>query len=188
MKSSSLKVCRHTLRLQRGFSLVELLVSVAIITIITTVVLMRYGAFNSSTLLNSLAYDVALSIREAQVLSISVTGDEGDFGFAHGMHFTTGTSYTLFRDLNNNDRYNSNNNEALTTYSIGQRNEIVDLCANETCGLSRLDILFRRPEPDAIIVPQPAVSNISSARVVVASPDGTSRTVRIWPTGQISIE
>jgi len=170
----------------RGFSLIELIVSIAIIAVITAVVLAQYGSFNSITLLNSLAYDVALSIREAQVLGISVRGDDGAFSSAYGMHFTSGDTYMLFVDRNDDGNYDSG--EEVSSYTIGQNNEVVDLCANTTCDLATLDVLFLRPNPDALVYTDPSVSAISSSRVVVGSPDGNTRTVRIWPTGQIAIE
>ncbi len=169
-----------------GFSLVELIVSIAIITLITGVVLARYGSFNSTILLTNLAYDIALSIREAQVLGISVRGEAGVFVSAYGVHFTEGTSYLLFIDSDDSGTYDSG--EEISSYSIGQNNAVIDLCADSACDRDSLDVLFRRPEPDAIIVADPPISNIDSARVIVGSPTGTTRAIRIWPTGQIAVE
>lgn len=159
---------------------------IAIIAIISGVVLARYKSFHSTILLRNLAYEVALSIREAQVLGISVRGNSGLFTDAYGMHFTVGTKYTLFIDRNANNRYDTG--EELSVYTIGQDNRVSDLCANTTCGLSSLDVLFRRPEPDSLFFTNPAVSDIGIARVFVGAIDGTTRIVRIWPTGQISIK
>jgi prepilin-type N-terminal cleavage/methylation domain-containing protein len=173
---------------QAGFSLVELLVCIAIIAIISGVILARYRSFNSTLLLRDLAYEIALSTREAQVFGISVHGESGSFSDAYGMHFTTGTAYTLFTDVNDNNRYDGG--EQISSYTIGQNNQIRDLCANTTCGLTSLDVLFRRPEPDSIFY-TPGVSSVTSVRVLVGSIDNTipnTRAVRVWPTGQISVE
>ena len=164
----------------------ELIISIAIITLITGVILARYGSFNSTVLLTSLAYDIALSIREAQVLGISVRGDAGAFSDAYGMHFTEGVTYLLFIDSDDSGDYDDG--EEISSYTIGQSNAITDLCVNSACNRSSLDVLFRRPEPDAIIAADPSLPNIDSARVIVGSPDGKVRTVRIWPTGQIAVE
>lgn len=173
-------------RASAGFSLVELIISIAIIALITGVILARYGSFNSTVLLTSLAYDVALSIREAQVLGISVRSDAGVFSDAYGMHFTEGTTYLLFIDSDDSGDYDDG--EEISSYTIGQNNAIIDLCANSACERDSLDVLFRRPEPDAIIAADPSVSTIDSARVIVGSADGKTRTVRVWPTGQIAVE
>lgn len=166
----------------------EVLISVAILVILTTVILVRYQDFDSTVLLNSLAYDVALSLREAQVLGVSVRSDSGSFDVAYGMHFTTDTptTYLLFSDQNENGRYTAG--EEVSTYTIGQDNAIVSLCADGDCTLTTLDVMFLRPEPDAIIYTEPDAGGVGSVEVVVGAASGETRTVTTWTTGQISVE
>lgn len=165
---------------------------IAIIAIISAVVLARYKSFNSTILLRDLAYEIALSIREAQVYGVSVHSTEGSFNFAYGIHFTRGTTYALFADSSPEGspgygRYDTG--EELSSYAIGQQNAIVDLCANATCGHTSLDVLFKRPEPDALFAVNGVVATPNSVKVVVGGgTEGNTRTVKVSPTGQISIE
>ena len=57
---------------RRGFTLIELLVVMSIMLILTSLFILRQQRFNSSTLLQSLAYSVALSVRQAQVYGTSI--------------------------------------------------------------------------------------------------------------------
>ena len=52
--------------LKKGFTLVELLVTIVIFVIITGVVLVNSNKFDSSVLLHNFTYDVALTIKQAQ--------------------------------------------------------------------------------------------------------------------------
>lgn len=66
----------------------------AIFTVITAVVIFNYGEFNSKTILSNVAYEVALSVRQAQVYSLSVRGEAGatDFNNHYGVYANTTTS------------------------------------------------------------------------------------------------
>lgn len=76
-----------------GFTLVELLVTLAIFSIITSVVLFQDNSLQGKTLVTNLAYEIALTIRQAQTYGINVkgsfAGDEGvaDFNVGYGVRF-----------------------------------------------------------------------------------------------------
>ena len=55
----------------RGFSLAELIVSIAIFLFISSVVMVSQHNFGGKILITNLAYDVALGIRQAQVYGSS---------------------------------------------------------------------------------------------------------------------
>ena len=57
-----------------GFTLIELIVSVAIFVFMTALVVAKYGNFNQSVLMTDLAYDIALTLRTAQTYGVSVQG------------------------------------------------------------------------------------------------------------------
>src|SRR3989344_3869307 len=78
-------------RTPRGFTLIELLVVLSIMLVITGVFLVRNQQFNSAILLRSLSYQVALSIRQAQVFGVGVKEDgagTGNFSARDGVQFS----------------------------------------------------------------------------------------------------
>lgn len=97
------RIPAHTLG-DRGFTLVEMLVVLAIITIITTVTLSGQSTFNRSILLTDTAYTLALSMREMQTFGLSSrlydTGSGTIQNAGYGVNFTRAdaTKYTLFAD------------------------------------------------------------------------------------------
>jgi prepilin-type N-terminal cleavage/methylation domain-containing protein len=158
----------------RGFTLIELLVVLAIMAILTGALLVRQGRFNSSTILRSLAYSVALSVRQAQVYGTSVVGTTTSAGncvggfynagscyaSAYGLYFDKGApnTYILFADLNNDGQYQAK--EAVKTFTLNNGYIISKFCASGFNGpisvlqcsnttISSMNVIFKRPNPDA---------------------------------------
>ncbi len=185
----------------RGFTLIELLISAAIITIISSIVLVRFNSFDGTVLLKSLAYEVAMGIREAQIYSVSVigTGNDGRFRYPYGVSFTPGaSSYTFFRYRGSATPQNdSSNTDVVRAISFAGSMRVHDVCVtvgnNESCsaqGMSRLDISFRRPEFSAIFytVGGP-MGPISSGKIKFCSTrnSGNVWVVNVSLLGQISV-
>jgi len=164
---------------RRGFTLVELLIVIAITALISTVVAVRFSSFDSTILLKNLAYEIAVSLRETQVYSLSVLGTNPSFDYPYGMSFEPGSKeYTFFQypdsDPDVTPQY-SNSDYALNTFTIGRSLKVVDVCVfennTEHCSdeISRLDISFRRPDFDALIFADGYSGPIESARIKVGS-------------------
>ncbi|HEY4512481.1 MAG TPA: type II secretion system protein [Candidatus Paceibacterota bacterium] len=85
------KLQAKSYKLVAAFSLIELIVAVSIMILITSVVLFRQAKFSSDILISNMAYAVALSIREAEVLGISSRGSSAGsptpFKVGYGVHF-----------------------------------------------------------------------------------------------------
>jgi Tfp pilus assembly protein FimT len=182
----------------RGFSIIELLVVTGIFTVITGVVLANNAQFNSSVLLGNAAYDIALSIRQAQVYGLSTQAYSGEFQVGYGVHVTPGTGYLMFADLDDdqNKRYDAGVDQVVESYALGRGYRISRFCgtlsdSTEECSdtdaaLTHIDIGFLRPNPDATITGD-GVTLYSSAYILIESRSGEQRKVAIQSTGQISV-
>lgn len=203
---------------EQGFSLIELMVTVGILSLITGLVLTNHNKFGGQILLRTLAYDMALTIRQAQTYGISVrrTNESiNTFSTGYGMHFTSSsfTTYSMFSDTYKivggiptlvlaNEAGNSiydTSNENVQVFTIGRGYKIKDLCATnaagaEVCnsvssGVTSLDIVFKRPEPDAEIRINGATTPVyRQAKILLTSPRGDVRTIVVEVSGQISVQ
>jgi len=184
------------IRAVKGFTLVELVVVVSIFALISGVVLVAYSTFRGTILLENLAYEVAISVREAQSFGLGVRQFEGSFDVAYGIHFddSSNNTYILFADRDRDGMYDGSG-ELVRLLTLRKGYSIASFCGvlgglSERCGpaeITFLDIVYDRPEPDALFT-----SNLGetyeAARITIASPRGEVRTVTARTTGQIEVE
>ena len=199
---------------KHGFALVELLIAVVLFGIITSFVLIAYAKVSEQLFMTTLAYETALSFRQAQSFGVSAkqfgTG-AGSFDYAYGVHFAAAadTRFVLFADTDKDVMYETGGDtdtgcvagsECVSVYRIERGNRIEKFCGvrsldgEEECTLLTavpvwfLDVLFLRPNPDAIIRTDQVDSSYKAARIYLVSPSGVRRSVEVWNTGQISIK
>jgi len=217
----------------KGFTLVELLVTITIFVMLTAVVLWNQAKFNSTILLTNLAYDTALTIRQAQTYGINIKSftANGDTDFVpYGVHFETTAgndkSFILFADRDNvfdeatqtyrklgDGKFDGRADTCLSDYdddpeglvdgcvnryNIKRGNKIYALCAEDVldgeteCSslatkLNKLDIVFKRPNPDAIITSGNNTIT-STVTIILSGVEGdTFRKIKVGQNGLISI-
>ena len=202
---------------RRGFSLIELLVVCGIMVVVTSLILASNSQYGGRVLLQSFVYDVALSIRQAQVYGIAVQragiGASATFGTGYGIHLDTTTldnakQYILFADINSNGIYDVGEEVPPSPFKINRNYFISRLCVPagldvSTCTqVQTLDIVFVRPEPDAriswkdldstgtqhICIPQNCLLAQPNARIVLQSPHGDSMSISVHASGQIAVD
>lgn len=150
----------------RGFTLVEMIVVLAIIVIITAVVLNSQNDFNRSLTITDTAYTVALSIREAQTFGLSsrTYSPTATQNAAYGAHFTRSSpkGYLLFADVfpgapgtisaycpghtavagspdakPGNCTYDASQNETAQNFTFGRGFQITNICGHDTSNTLR---------------------------------------------------
>jgi len=200
---------------QKGFSLPELIIVIAIFVIITTVALFNQGRLSSSVLLTNMAYEVGLAVREAQIYGIGVrsTDASGNFAGQFGAHFDTNNDkqVIVFADMNNNGQYDAGvGDESRYVYEFDNRrgNRITAVCVggpgvgwssgpcNADVNQQSVDVLFKRPNPSNLVScadtsPGVCPSPLQSNRVYIVISDVEDlecRVVIVEATGQIRVE
>jgi len=185
----------------RGFTMVEMIVVVGIVGVITAIVLANNSRFNNDILVTNLAYEIALTIRQAQVFGLSVrefaAGGVSEFNVGYGVHFSSGTtgSFIFYADRNRNSQYDSG--ETVEAFSLSHGNFIKKICAvtgagarrcSDTGDINFLTVTFLRPLPDAAIRTNNPSESYSTAEVHISSPQGKERIILTEVTGQISVQ
>lgn len=129
------------------------MVVLAIIVTITGVVLTNQSSFNKSLILANTAYDVALSLRNAQTFGLSsrVISTATNVGYGIDFNKATPNKFTLFTDIYplagvvsnchpvsdptapnarpGDCAYESNQSEKVTEYALGNNITVKNLCA-----------------------------------------------------------
>ncbi len=191
----------------KGFTLVELIVSLAIFAFMTAFLVAKYGTFNQGVLLTNLAYDVAITIRSAQTYGLNVQGTSASgstlFIYPYGVHFDKGSSqFILYTDLKDNCvgtamcGYDSSYlpDEKVNVYKMKPGNMVKDVCVGTgpgagcaaiTSGTS-FDVAFKRPNPDAALLNNGTASTY--AEITLSSSDGSLKKVILRSTGQVAVQ
>ena len=199
----------------RAFTLIELIVVMAIFTIISSITIFNYGRFSSNLIVTNLAYEAALAVRQAQVYGISVkqtkasqgiTGRE-NFTAAYGVSFdkTDLQNFYLFSDADNDNKRYADGTEDEESFSMNGTNYIKRFCLtysgssgavcnDDSNGLTSISIIFKRPDLDAKIYGFDSsggvISGIVTKAEVLFSSGRGDKTARITVTntGQISVD
>ncbi len=162
------------LKNKRGFTLIELMVVLAISSMIMAVVLFNYRGFVDQIALNGAAQEIALALREAQSYGLSVRGvldSSGAYTFtsAYGVYFSRDypNSIEIFVDKNRDGAFTDQDKTCVPSTAIGSEclskiqllnGVYISETYYDSAGTasvkgdkSSIQVLFKRPSTDAVV-------------------------------------
>ena len=200
-------------KLNRGFTVIELLVVMAVMGIITTILVSGFPRFGELLVLENQTQLIALAIRDIEQRAVSTLespiGLPGQYQAPFGVHFNRADprSYRLFSDAITQDNF----------FTAGEEVEIVpiergvyihricklnsaDACDINIGDLEQLSVTYKRPNPiiemrgATVTSCNPGPCTISplgagSYAIEIKSKDGSlARRVIMWTTGAVAIK
>lgn len=204
----------HYSRKQSGFTLIELLVTITIVGVILTIVVLNQSTYTDTAALSNLADEIGLTVSQAQAYGVGVkefSPGSSEFNAPYGLTLSilgsgSNKAFLSFADRNGDYIYGGDwtcqlggASECLSKVDISHGNYINSLCivmaaGADLCDVGRMDIIFVRPSPEAQIVffdmngQQYSPANIKGAKIILKSPRGSTRSVVVYGTGQISVQ
>lgn len=136
----------------RGFSLLEMTVVLAIVAIMTAIVLMNLPQMKGGLSIDVVAQEIAIYIRGAQVYSRATKASGQDYN-SYGLHFDQGLAkFFLWADDGDIDTikyYEDGQDLKSENYELPAGFKISKLFCSDGNPLDSLDIMFRLPDPEA---------------------------------------
>lgn len=201
-----------TLKFNTGLTFIELIVVIGIFAAISGVVLFNFTGFSTNISLQNLANQIALQIKQSQTDAISgknptlFTGfsnfDESPVRPSYGVHFDKSTpdKFKYFMDLDNDRYYDTiglcdgqvqSSSECINEITIQTGDTVTELAvyssSSDPCR-STLDIVFKRPFPDAYFATENGIESVPNVGIEITSPKGAKKTIVISTPGQIEIK
>lgn len=178
---------------QGGFGLVELMVSIGIMVLVSSVIIVRQSSFDSAVLLRNQAYEIALQAREIQLGAVSAQSDgSGNFRSLLGLHFEKGTAvYKVFRDAGTQGGYDTDDTPFGIQGKFDSRFEIRDILIGGS-SVSEVSVVFERPNFDAMFFDSGGTQLTDEAVQIVVGRAGSNtatsqRILEFTSTGQITV-
>ncbi|MEA2088315.1 MAG: prepilin-type N-terminal cleavage/methylation domain-containing protein [Patescibacteria group bacterium] len=169
-----------------GFSLIELLVSVSIIVIITSISVASFTSWKKDENLRQSALVLMSNMQKIQNMSLTGQMYNGSIPIAYGAYFndTNPSSYTLFADMNGDYIYDDDGTEKIEDFDL-----LGDVCISNLIPVAsnKLTIIFKLPKAE-IYINQDTLDNVAEIDVIhnITSNFKTIKIKRI--TGQIDME
>ncbi len=188
-------------KLNSGFTLIELMVTVGIFVFMTALLLAKYNSYYSGTIFKNQAYDVAITLRQAQSFGISVKADPGQidnprFDAAYGVKFpgTNVTGFELRAYGGTPPNFVEGALEKDYKLKYGAYFSQLILTQDGSSNPAYADsafVVFQRPNPEAIICARVNGTLTCNAykylELVMKSQDNKTKSIKINSSGQISI-
>jgi prepilin-type N-terminal cleavage/methylation domain-containing protein len=180
----------------KGFTLIELMITVAIFVLMTSLLLAKYNNYYSGTIFKNQAYDIAITLRQAQSFGISVKVDSQSFGSAYGVSFPSAgvTNFSLYSYTRNGTLYAKNIPQKDYRLKNGAYIEKLEVRANASDNATyanSVDVIFQRPNPEALICADvngtKSCTTYKYFSIVLKAANDTIKTVKVNNSGQISI-
>jgi prepilin-type N-terminal cleavage/methylation domain-containing protein len=203
-KNQNLLHKNFTSRYTRGFGLVELMVSISIMTLVSTVILVKNRSFNNALLLRNQAYEIAFTLRQAQLIAVSGTKESASDSNQFGIYFNIGSDpgnrqYRMFRDDSdsgtNLGRYDGSDTDLGVMGMLDPRFVISEIVDNNNNPLEdTLSVTFVRPNFDALFKDSSGGYFSGPVYLKVTPKDDSGyatlpyRLVEITSTGQITVK
>ncbi len=190
------KARKKTPNLVCGFTLIELVITVGIMIVVTTVVLFNYTTFNKRIKLEGVTQEIASIVRETQAYGIGNKVIAGTSN-SYGVHFDTVNPYQVivFFDDDGDGVYNSGIDTIEETFTMQSSSRIAQICINQkaitpdpcTYAILSIDVIYKRSDIYATIGGNPTTSDAVIFFRSVGETAGGVKVV-IWKSGQVSVE
>lgn len=204
---------KNKINSSRGFTLIEFIVVIGIFVIFSGMMLSKYSTIKSSVSIESLAQDIAISIRKTQLYSVGVKETDSVVGKifppGYGVSFSPITSgntksFIIFADMDfftpsGNKSYDDTSgntlcgiefldgsNECLEKITISSADYIKNIYMDNTPCNSNLDIVFSRPNLSASIKCGSSVGQ--EAKIDISNFEGQTKSIIIPTAGNIYVQ
>ncbi len=177
---------KHTA--EKGFTLLELLVIITMVSMLSVMVFVDYGKSNQSLALDRATQKLAQDLRRTEELALSgLTGDTGTNGYGIYFDKTSGnqTKYIIYKNNNANPYYEVGTDTIQETVNIENNIQIYDVQDNSVSGNS-LSVSFFPPDPTTYIGNN-YTGHEASVILCVVGDNTQTRTARVNNTGRITV-
>lgn len=186
---------------ERGFTMVEIVVMLGILTLISIILLTGFPNFNENAVLSRMQHELALSIRRIQnialsVANVEVTQPDGTIvsvsGLRTGLYVSqaANSQYLLFIDSNSDGKYREADDARIGDATLLQRGiKIKRLVNDDGQSVSEATLLFDAPDAALTIVDSSGISIGTALTIEFESPNlKLVRSVTARTSGQVSID
>ncbi len=169
----------------KGFTLIETIVVVAVISILSIVMLANHQGSQKQQSVQRAAHQLAGDIRRAQNMAMASVEHEGAIPDGYGIHVIKNkNSYILFADTNNNQKRNGAGDEDIESIIFSSDVEISNI---KPAPSAQADIFFEPPDPTTYINGDSSAGEYTTITLIFP---GTSycKEITVKTSGQIEID
>lgn len=161
---------------QKGFTIMELLVIIFVVTLLSALVLSSYRSGQNISVVNQAVQRFNADLRRAQNLALSGRAQGGTIPTGYGIYTSSATQYILF--------YNTTGSKVYVPGPSAESEEMetINLTEVQLAPVSQ-NIYFTPPDPTTYI------NGVNSSLQAFAfSRGGVSKTVTVWASGRIDVD
>ncbi|MDD2680585.1 MAG: prepilin-type N-terminal cleavage/methylation domain-containing protein [Patescibacteria group bacterium] len=181
-------------RCNLGFSLIELIVSISIITLLTTIFLANYHTINRRTDLTMTAQVLVTDIRTAQSNALGLIQYDGEipaggWGVFLSRYDDENDKYIIFADVDGTQDYSGDESATqfgAKTVNLPPKITIDSLRTQNNQEVEKVNIIFLPPDPLTYIITEFGTTTAINIRLK-ESLNNTTKTVRINFLGLVEV-